>query len=177
MNNVEKLKKFKELLDNGIITQEEFDKKKCELLAGSMLYSDNEGIMGVSKQTKTSRKPLMKARMKKVIFAVVIVAVLIIGRVGINKIIVHNQRTTRAAALEEEIQPIMKKYGLTPNTVRYGHYGYEVYAEGFELLTNGEGLECLTELDNVSVDDPCSDGEIKFGDNVDHTARIHRFGY
>ena len=31
-NNIEMLKKYKELLDIGAITQEEFDKKKQELL-------------------------------------------------------------------------------------------------------------------------------------------------
>lgn len=31
-NNIEEIKKFKELLDSGIITQEEFDRKKRELL-------------------------------------------------------------------------------------------------------------------------------------------------
>lgn len=32
MNNIEQIKQFKELLDEGIITQEEFDKKKADLL-------------------------------------------------------------------------------------------------------------------------------------------------
>lgn len=32
MNNIDKLKKFKELLDSGIITQNEFDEKKKQLL-------------------------------------------------------------------------------------------------------------------------------------------------
>ena len=32
MDNLKKIKEYKELLDSGIITQEEFDKKKAELL-------------------------------------------------------------------------------------------------------------------------------------------------
>ena len=32
VNNAEAIRKYKELLDDGIITQEEFDKKKAELL-------------------------------------------------------------------------------------------------------------------------------------------------
>lgn len=32
MKNIEKIKSYKELLDSGIITQEEFDRKKSELL-------------------------------------------------------------------------------------------------------------------------------------------------
>lgn len=33
MNNIEQLKQYKELLDQGVISQEEFDTKKAELLA------------------------------------------------------------------------------------------------------------------------------------------------
>ena len=32
MENLKKIKEYKELLDSGIITQEEFDKKKTQLL-------------------------------------------------------------------------------------------------------------------------------------------------
>lgn len=32
MNNIDELKKFKELLDSGIITQNEFNEKKKQLL-------------------------------------------------------------------------------------------------------------------------------------------------
>ena len=42
MSVVEDLKKYKELLDSGIITQEEFDKKKSELLAGDITESSAE---------------------------------------------------------------------------------------------------------------------------------------
>ncbi len=35
VNNAEAIRKYKELLDDGIITQEEFDKKKAELLNNS----------------------------------------------------------------------------------------------------------------------------------------------
>ena len=34
----EELKKLKELLDNNIITQEDFEEKKKQLLSGSELY-------------------------------------------------------------------------------------------------------------------------------------------
>ncbi|MBR3032219.1 MAG: SHOCT domain-containing protein [Clostridiales bacterium] len=40
MNNVEELKKYKELLDSGVINQEEFESKKSELLTGSLNYDD-----------------------------------------------------------------------------------------------------------------------------------------
>ncbi len=64
--------------------------------------------------------------------------------------------------METEISPIMEKYGLELYSVKYDDC-YEVYAVGFESLTNGQALSCLKELDNVSVEDPCSDREIDFG--------------
>lgn len=36
MRNAEELKKYKELLDAGIITEEEFEKRKRELLFGDV---------------------------------------------------------------------------------------------------------------------------------------------
>ena len=41
MSGVEELKKFKELLDAGIITEEDFEKKKKEVLSGSVQQEIN----------------------------------------------------------------------------------------------------------------------------------------
>ena len=57
----------------------------------------------------------------------------------------------------------MDDYGLSVYTVKYYDYSYDVFAEGFGSLTNGQALSCLKELDRVSVDDPCGEGEIDFG--------------
>ena len=43
----------------------------------------------------------------------------------------------------------MDKYDLSPYAVKYVDYDYDVYAEGFESLTNGKALECLEEIDDI----------------------------
>lgn len=56
MNKVEELKKFKELLDDGIITQEDFDKKKKELLANGLTYQDsNDELASVENESNQDR--------------------------------------------------------------------------------------------------------------------------
>ncbi len=56
MNKVEELKKFKELLDDGIITQEDFDKKKKELLANGLTYQDsNDELASDEKESNQDR--------------------------------------------------------------------------------------------------------------------------
>lgn len=44
MSCVEELKKLKKLLDNNIITQEDFEEKKKQLLSDSVLSEDTTGI-------------------------------------------------------------------------------------------------------------------------------------
>lgn len=75
----------------------------------------------------------------------------------------QSEKSERALTLQLHISPIMYSYGLTNYTVKYYDYAYEVFAEGFEYLTNAEALSLLKELDNVSCNDPCGDGKIDFG--------------
>lgn len=58
MDKFEEIKKFKELLDNGIITQEEFDKKKQELLEAAESSSTKtiNGIIGSAKEKSEQAK-------------------------------------------------------------------------------------------------------------------------
>ena len=154
MDNIEELKKFKELLDTGVITQEEFEKKKSELLNNTeSSNSENPAEKGV-KEKKTREKPSKKLVKTIGIVAIIVVAIIVMI-FAVKKITTHNEQTKRAASLEEEIQPIMSAYGLDTYTVKYYDYNYEVFAEGFESLTNGKAMEVLEELDDVSIDDPC----------------------
>ena len=164
MIDVEMLKKYKELLDNNIITQEEYEKKKEELLADDTVTVQEEIITEKSEGTKVPKKQINKKFVKMLIIIAVIIGILFGGVSGMKTIIKNNQQSQRAAALEEEIRPIMNAYGLYTYEVRYVDYNYEVFAEGFESLTKGEGLAILKKLDGVSIDDPCgSDDEIDFG--------------
>ena len=163
MNIAEELKKYKELLDDGIITQDEFDKKKRELLAGD-INEPSAATKSGDKQSDMKQKKVhnQKGLLKKIVIVFCIIAVVAMGWVAGKRIVENIQHTKRAAALEAGIASIMAEYGLDTYTVKYVDYEYDVYAEGFESLTNGEALACLKALDGVSVDDPCGDGEIEF---------------
>lgn len=171
MSIVDELKKYKELLDGGIITQDEFDKKKSELLAEDKNESSVE-IKKEDKQSDTKQKKVhnIKGLIKKIVIVTCIIATVAIGVFAGKKIVENIQHTKRAAALEAGITSIMAEYGLDTYTVKYLDYDYDVYAEGFESLTNAEALACLKALDGVSVDDPCGDGEIEFSASF---TRVH----
>lgn len=162
MSGVEELKKFKELLDAGIITEEDFEKKKKEVLSGSVQQEINV-VESKEKNEKAQKKPINKAVLKKILIGVGIVAILAIAFFAGQKIVEKNQQSKRAEALETAIASIMDDYGLSVYTVKYYDYSYDVFAEGFGSLTNGQALSCSKELDRVSVDDPCGEGEIDFG--------------
>ena len=166
MVDVEMLKKYKELLDNNIITQEEFEKKKEELLAADATVIQEEIAVAQNEPTKAPKKQINKKLVKRLIIIAVIIGILLGGVFGVKAMVKNNQQTQRATALEEEIKPIMNKYGLYTYEVRYVEdaYDYEIFAVGFESLTKGEGLALLKKLDSVSIDDPCGiDDEIDFG--------------
>lgn len=167
MSGVEELKKFKELLDAGIITEEDFEKKKKEVLFGGVQQEINV-VESKEKNEKAQKKPINKAVLKKILIGVGIVAILAIAFFAGQKIVEKNQQSKRAAAFETAIAPIMDDYGLSVYTVKYCDYRYDVFAEGFESLTNGQALSCLKKLDGVSVDDPCGDGKIDLRSVMTH---------
>lgn len=114
MNNAEELKKYKELMDEGIITEEEYNQKKAEILALS-----NEAV-----RNKT-RKKTISPKKKRVIFAVLMVAVVTVGVVfGIKSAVNASQTAKRNAAVIEYLSPIMEKYGIVDYTVSDIHKGY-----------------------------------------------------
>ena len=177
MNSVEELKKLKELLDAGIITKEEFEKKKKEILSESIHRESaaaepgekNEiaQIKPINKeQLKEMQEKILKnkAVLKKILIGIGILAILAIAFFAGQKIVEKVQQSKRAAALETAIASIMDDYGLSVYAVKYvDHFYPEVFAEGFERLTDEQALSCLKELDEISIEDPCGDDEIDFG--------------
>ena len=67
MDKFEEIKNFKELLDNGIITQEEFDKKKKELLEGKDPSGTNliNGIIGGAKEKSEQAKAVAAEKLEE----------------------------------------------------------------------------------------------------------------
>lgn len=174
MGNADTLKKYKELLDHNIITQEEFERKKQEILA--LGAPDAETEKTVSKQTPFPifKHKISKKMMRTIVIIIAILAVLAVGISVVTAVIEKNQQQARAAALEKEIKPIMHKYSLSSYKVEYVDGSYEVYANNFELfLTKGEALKLLKELDNTSADDPCGDGKIYFGSKYKRRTYVH----
>lgn len=116
----------------------------------------------------------------KIVLIVLCVLLIVAGAVyGVSVYWDNQKKETRATLLEEAIQPIMTKYGLTTyKVVATETYSFEIYAEGFEELTNGQAIACLTELDAVCVDDPYNElVDVDFGMTKVHPGMDVSYGY
>lgn len=167
MSEIEMLKKYKELLDSGIITQEEFNKKKEEILFSNSAETHAEPA---KEEVKIQAAPEKKKKSKGVLWIVIAVALVIAlaaGFMAIKTKMDNNEKSrqidARAAALKEKIAPIMEEYDIDEYDVRMVDGDFEVFAEGFEDLKNGEALSLLKDLDYVSIEDPFGDGYVDFG--------------
>lgn len=167
MSNIEMLKKYKELLDSGIITQEEFNKKKEEILFSAANEAEPAEVKEEAAPMEAPKKKTGNKSVKWIIIALVAVLALAAGFMVIKTNLDNNakdkQINIRAEALKEKIAPIMEEYHINTYDVRMVDGDYEVFAEGFERLKNKEALALLKELDYVSIEDPCGDGYIDFG--------------
>lgn len=164
MENIKELKQYKELLDSGIINEEEFNMKKKELL--SIGEREVEVKQKSETKQKKEKKPIDPKKKKSIITSIIAVIVLVAIVFGVKAAINVSQTSKRNAAVIEHIEPIMTKYGITDYTVGDiddGFNFFEVYAEGFENLTNGKAMEMLIALDSVTdLEDPCGGEKISF---------------
>lgn len=156
MSNAEKLKHLKELFDAGVISEEEFNSQKTELLFPA-------------ESTAPSQKPKKKLNLKVIkgiVFSLIGVFIILASISGIKT--AHNtaQTNKRNEAVIAHIKPIMTKYGITDYTVNDMNEGYNffsVYAEGFEQLAKKDAMSLLIELDRISdLDDPCGGEKMSF---------------
>ncbi len=69
MNNAERLKQYKELMDQGVITQEEFDEKKKELLAASEMAPATITDSQVTEVNVNTQFSAVEKRINKHLFA------------------------------------------------------------------------------------------------------------
>lgn len=159
MQENEMLKKYKELLDSNVITQEEFEQKRTELLSGDMSGSSEVTAETENNSADLPKKVLGDKRTKLIAIAIGVIVLVIVSIIFIKPIVEENikknDQSTRAAALLEEIEPIMEDYGFDVYDIKYVEYFPELYVEGFEKFSCGEALAFLKELDAVSIDDPC----------------------
>ncbi len=181
MINIEELKKLKELLDNEIITQEEFDKKKSELLSENITTEQTEKEKENLEMPEEPKKTKNKRGLKMVFLIAGILVVLCAAFFAGKKYIENRKRADqivkRTAALETAIKPIMDKYGLNiykvKPDIRDTVVEYDVYAEKFDSLNALDALDCLKELDKVSIMDPCGKGKIGLGLGFGDFVRVH----
>lgn len=176
-SNFDEIKKYKKLLDSQVITQQEFEQKKSELLGIDRTEQVRKQTTTTKKPHKTLGKRFENLEKKTLIMIVSIFLAVFTIVFGVSKVVEHKQHSIRAAALEEAIQPIMEDYGLDTYKVKYFGSSYDVFAEDFEELTKGEALYCLEELDNISINDPIDDSELDFGRTHVHPGLNVEYSY
>lgn len=164
LNNIEELKGLKELLDQGAITEEEYDVKKQQLLALDGNASAGQGDVQETKIQK-KRKPMKKETRKKIIIAICAAVIVIVGAFIVKSIISASHTKARNEALIEAIEPIMSSYDIADYSVGDirddGYNFFEVYAEGFEDLSKKDAMKMLIDLDKVGdIDDPLGGKDI-----------------
>ena len=186
VNNFDEIKKYKELLDSEIITQEEFDKKKQELLQNLEDSESNEKdtifkkpSLKKIKENSLFKKLITKRNIIIVSSIVLAIGILIGGFFGVKAFVEYSNGMRRAEAVSEKIEPLLNEYDIYDYTVGKVYiYDYEssdndffleLYAEEFEDLTNSEKLSLIEELEKVSnITDPLG------GDNFEvHAAYVY----
>lgn len=99
MNTVEELRQYKELLDSGIITQEEFDKKKSELLSAS------------SKQDEPAEKrPLSVLNNRTIILALIL---LLVAGIGVGVLIKNKEKKSSSERGDSYSASYNKTYSMS----------------------------------------------------------------
>ena len=131
MNSANELRKYKELLDSGIITEEEFQEKKNSLLSPISEHS-TEPLQ--SENSKSRRNPNTKKLV--IVFAGILLALGIFLAFGSLGKLGNERKLEKAyiSAVTEAITPIMKEYDIDKFEVEYED---KIYCKDFsELKTN-----------------------------------------
>lgn len=160
MNNVEEIKKYAELKEKGIITEEEYENAKIELLSGELSNIPQnpnnifEEIVGTFKEK--AKRLAVKKLILKIIIVVLIMAIPFIG----NDIANNSKKSQRCRAVEEGLQSVMEQYGIPKYKVKYRDYDYDLYIDDLESRSFDTISEILREASDVKVQDPCGEEKI-----------------
>lgn len=158
MANIEEIKKFKELLDNGIITEDEFQKKKSALLGTPKKLEENEEQ---KIDADISYLPSKKKRLNKnakmiigIISAALVVVAIALGIPQISNAI-YKREICNAAA--DAIRETMDAYGLSDYKVKYASMlGTDVFCPEFEELSSAKKcalIKATLSLGDITVND------------------------
>ena len=157
MDNIEELIKFKELLDQGIISQDEFAVKKAELL-GDCIDNNIEDKVDTNKATKKGM-----TKNTKMILTLLSVIILFV----ITKTVRWVDNRTRINAAAEALERVMSEYGLSNYKVIYVRSdGTGVLCPEFEELSSSEKYEFIKDTMRLS------DITIK-GDKIDLSCVVY----
>ena len=99
MSVADELKKFKELLDSGVITQDEFDKKKKELLFDEKENTSKENIKVDTTQTNYTTSNT-KSDNSVIIATIIVMIIIVLIAVGISG---NSDKTNTTNTLESEV--------------------------------------------------------------------------
>lgn len=164
MSVADELKKYKALLDDGVLTQEEFDAKKKELLG---LTESVEPVQAEQKQKKEKKDNKKAKKALKIVGIILLVlAVLAAAFFGIKKAIRISEQNKRFEAVAEAISPVMAEFGLTDYEIKDVIVFNEILCPAFDDLdtyTQMELIKTLNELEPVT--DPVDGGELEMDSN------------
>lgn len=150
MSKADEIRKYKELLDAGIITDTEFEEHKRQLLENT----ENEiEILPSSKPTAKQKKKLPWKTII-IISAAIVAAVLVFF--GVKALKQHLEELQSNAYAEELLAPYMEKYGLHDYKVTDSVYSVDIYCEEFEALSDFMKATFLFDLEDSlgEVEDP-----------------------
>lgn len=162
MDNIEELIKFKELLDQGIISQDEFAVKKAELL-GDCIDNNIEDKVDTNKATKKG----MTKNTKMILTLLSVIILFVILFFVITKTVRWVDNRTRINAAAEALERVMSEYGLSNYKVIYVRSdGTGVLCPEFEELSSSEKYEFIKDTMRLS------DITIK-GDEIDLSCVVY----
>lgn len=159
MNSAEEIKKFKDLMDQGLITEEEFTRKKNDLLGIKSTENSEKSNDKKEKSQSSNKKMLIKF-----ITIIIVIAVAIFGIVKIAGAIKQNAKNKAAS---KEIESVMSQYGLNDYKVKYASaLGIEVICEDFDSLSGSDMYSCIRSIEKLS--------DIKVqGDTIDFSVDMY----
>ena len=149
MNSANELRKYKELLDSGIITEEEFQEKKNSLLSPISEHS-TEPLQ--SENTKSRRNPNTKKLV--LVFAGILLALGIFLAFGSLGKLGSERKLEKAyiSAVTEAITPIMNEYDIDKFEVEYED---KIYCKDFSKLSDKNKFNLLYEIHTTyGIDHP-----------------------
>lgn len=169
MSTADELKKYKELLDQGVLTQTEFDQKKRELL----------GAQPISTKPSQPAKPKKKGAGKKILLVLLALVVAAAAVLGIRAWGRHTREQKRIAAVDEKVGPILAAYGLNDYEIFDVGVFTEIRCPAFEEMSSGEQLVLLKELNDLDdIPDPVEeDREIELDANYIYVDKSSAYYY